>query len=42
MRRLPNVGLLLAHRLRRWPNNNPTLGKGVGKGAGFFIDGYQV
>ena len=23
----PNVGLLLAHRLRRWPNNNPTLGE---------------
>ena len=27
MRRLPNVGLLLAHRLRRWPNSQPTLGQ---------------
>ena len=26
-RRSPNVGLLLAHRLRRWPNINPTLGE---------------
>ena len=25
MRRRPNVGLLLAHRLRRWPNSKPTL-----------------
>ena len=25
MGRLPNVGLLLAHRLRRWPNSKPTL-----------------
>ena len=25
MRRWPNVGLLLAHRLRGWPNNKPTL-----------------
>ena len=24
-RRLPNVGLPLAHRLRRWPNSKPTL-----------------
>ena len=23
----PNVGLMLAYRLRRWPNNNPTLGQ---------------
>ena len=27
MRRWPNVGLLLAHRLRRWPNSKPTLGQ---------------
>ena len=27
MRRYPNVGLLLAHRLRRWPNSKPTLGQ---------------
>ena len=25
-RRRPNVGLTLVHRLRRWPNVNPTLG----------------
>ena len=25
MRRWANVGLLLAHRLRRWPNSKPTL-----------------
>ena len=25
MRRWPNVGLLLAHRLRRWPNSKPAL-----------------
>ena len=25
MRRCPNVGLLLVHRLRRWPNCKPTL-----------------
>ena len=25
MRRWPNVGLLLAHRLGRWPDNKPTL-----------------
>ena len=24
MRRWPNVGVLLAHRLRRWPNSKPT------------------
>ena len=24
MRRCPNVGLLLGHRLRRWLNNKPT------------------
>ena len=27
MIRRTNVGLLLAHRLRRWPNSNPTLGR---------------
>ena len=27
MRRCPNVGLLLAHRLRRWTNSEPTLGQ---------------
>ena len=27
MRRWPSVGLLLAHRLRRWPNSNPTFGQ---------------
>ena len=27
MRRWLNVGLLLAHRLRRWPNSKPTLGQ---------------
>ena len=27
MRRWPNVGLLLAHRLRRWPNTKTTLGQ---------------
>ena len=27
MRRRPNVGLLSGHRLRRWPNNKPTLGR---------------
>ena len=27
MRRYPNVGLLLAHRPRRWPNSKPTLGQ---------------
>ena len=26
-RRLPNVGLVLGHRRRRWTNTNPTLGK---------------
>ena len=26
-RRWPKVGLMLAHRLRRWPNNNPTSGQ---------------
>ena len=26
-RRWLNVGLMLNHRLRRWPNNNPTLGQ---------------
>ena len=25
MRRLSNIGLLLAHRLRRWPNSKPAL-----------------
>ena len=25
MRRWPDVGLLLVHRLRRWPNRKPTL-----------------
>ena len=25
--RCPNVGLMLAHRLRRWPNIRPTLGQ---------------
>ena len=25
MRRWPNVGLLLAHRLRSWPNSKPAL-----------------
>ena len=25
--RRPNVGLLLGHRLRRWPNINQTLGQ---------------
>ena len=29
MRRWPNVGLLLAHRLRRWPYSKPTLGQRV-------------
>ena len=24
---MPNVGLLLAHRLRRWANSKPTLGQ---------------
>ena len=24
---IPNVGLTLAHRLRRWPNISPTLGQ---------------
>ena len=24
----PNTGLLLDHRLRRWPNNKPALGGG--------------
>ena len=28
-RRQPNVGLMLAHRLRRWPNINSTLGQRV-------------
>ena len=23
----PNAGLLLGHRLRRWPSNNPALGE---------------
>ena len=27
MRRWPNFGLLLAHRLRRWSNSKPTLGQ---------------
>ena len=27
MRRWTNVGLLLAHRLRRWPNSKPMLGQ---------------
>ena len=27
MRRSPNVDLMLAHRLRRWPNIKSTLGK---------------
>ena len=27
MRHWPNVDLLLAHRLRRWPNSKPTLGQ---------------
>ena len=27
MRRCPNVGLLLTHRLRRWPNSKPKLGQ---------------
>ena len=27
MRRWPTVGLLLAHRLRHWPNSKPTLGQ---------------
>ena len=27
MRRWPTVGLLLTHRLRRWPNGKPTLGQ---------------
>ena len=26
--RWPNVGLLLAHRLRRWPDGKPTLAQG--------------
>ena len=25
MRRRPSVGLLLVHRIRRWPNSKPTL-----------------
>ena len=25
--RSPNVGLMLGHRLRRWPNSKPTLGR---------------
>ena len=29
MIRCPNVGLLLAHRLRRWPNSKPMLGQRV-------------
>ena len=29
MTRLPNAGLMLAHRLRRWPNIKPALGKGL-------------
>ena len=29
MKALPNVGLMLAHRQRRWPNINPTLGRGL-------------
>ena len=28
-KRWPNVGLMLAHRLRRWPNLSPTLGQRV-------------
>ena len=28
-RRRPNAGLMLGHRLRRWPNNKPTLGECV-------------
>ena len=27
MRRLSNVGVMLGHRLRRWPNITPTLEK---------------
>ena len=27
MRRRPSAGLLLAHRLRRWPNSKQTLGR---------------
>ena len=27
MRRWPNVGLLLTHRPRRWPNSKPTMGQ---------------
>ena len=27
MRRWPNIGLLLAHRLRRWANSKPALGQ---------------
>ena len=27
MGRWPDAGLMLAHRLRRWPNINPALGE---------------
>ena len=29
MRRWPNVGLLLAHRQRRWTSSKPTLGQRI-------------
>ena len=34
----PNVGTMLAHRLRRWPNIVPTLGKRL-VFAGIYLPG---
>ena len=36
MRHWPNSSLLLAHRLRRWPNSEPTLGMRRWPNDGFF------
>ena len=34
MRRWPNIGLLLAHRLRSWPNSKSALSQRLGGGGG--------
>ena len=41
MRRWPNIGLLLIHRLRRWPNGKPTLGQRL-KFAGIVVIGDEM
>ena len=41
MRRWPNAGSLLAHRLRRWPNTKPMLGKRL-MFAGLWLPYYNI